>query len=153
MAHIQAETIEASFGVHRTIFHLALSTAIYIGRAARDRTNEYYLLSPSSSSAPKPLPPQTAESGQKVLLDLQAWRASILPGLAGHIDARTYTGSMAYWHACMILLLRDLEGRGREDERVQESAREAIRLGREAGDKAEFMMWVSTGTLSLFTGV
>lgn len=43
----------------------------------------------------------------------------------------------------MILLLRDLEGKRRGDEAVQESAREVVRLGTEAGDKVEFMMFVS----------
>lgn len=138
----QAESIEATFGVHRTIFHLATSTAIYLGRAARDRTNEYHLLSPSSTAS-RSLPPQTSESGQKVMGDLQAWRTMALPVLSQKMDPRTYTGSMAYWHACMILLLRDLDGLERGDEAVQECAREVVRLGREAGDKVEFMMWVS----------
>lgn len=43
----------------------------------------------------------------------------------------------------MILLLRDLEGRERGDEEVQKSAGEVVGLAQGAGDKVEFMMWVS----------
>jgi hypothetical protein len=67
------------------------------------------------------------------------------------MDQRTITGSMAYWHACMILMMVDLQGRERNDEDVQICAKEVIRLGREAGDKIEYMMWVSTISANTFT--
>lgn len=63
------------------------------------------------------------------------------------------TGSMAYWHACMIHMLIDLQGRGKSDERVQEYAMEVIRLAREAGDKIEYMMWVSIISAYLILGL
>lgn len=53
----------------------------------------------------------------------------------------------------MIHMLIDLQGRGKSDERVQEYAMEVIRLAREAGDKIEYMMWVSIISAYLILGL
>lgn len=60
-----------------------------------------------------------------------------------NMDDRTRIGTLGYWHACVILLLRELESRKRTDEEVQDSAQRILDLCDAAGEKIEFMMWVS----------
>lgn len=50
-------------------------------------------------------------------------------------------GSMALWHSAQIIVLRDLQKRGRDDADVQSSAAAILELCIEAGDKVEFLNW------------
>jgi hypothetical protein len=49
---------------------------------------------------------------------------------------------LVLWHACHILLRREIEQRSGMDEQVQSDARSIVGLCLEAGDKIEYLNWV-----------
>jgi hypothetical protein len=80
------------------------------------------------------------DSVSRLQQDLEQWYAQS-PGMA--MDPRTHMGSLAMWHACKILLRRDLQNQSRADSDIQASVRATLELCLEAGDKIEYMNWVS----------
>jgi hypothetical protein len=71
-------------------------------------------------------------------IELATWRAE---APARYMDQRTMVGSMALWHEAQIIVLRDMQKRGRDDADVQSSAAAVLELCIEAGDKVEFLNW------------
>lgn len=58
-------------------------------------------------------------------------------------DQRTRIGSLAYWHMCRILLRKFIQDGPLDDAECQSSAKSILDLCVEAGDKIEFLNWVS----------
>lgn len=73
-----------------------------------------------------------------VQIDLSTWRAE---APARYMAPRTMIGSMTMWHGLQILMLRDMQKRGRDDADVQSSASAILELCIEVGDKVEFLNW------------
>lgn len=71
-------------------------------------------------------------------IDLATWRAE---APARYMAPRTMVGSMTLWHSAQIMVLRDMQKRGKDDADVQSSAAAILELCIEAGDKVEFLNW------------
>jgi hypothetical protein len=160
LADIQVESIEATFGVNRAIFRLSITNGILIGQT--ERAIRFYSSSSPSftttagafSSSTSSLPASSPSAGLTAALpdpalvrqwvqDMHAWRLSIVNASGEVMDSRTRLGSMAYWHACMMGYYRVIEKRGRGDAEVQVSAVAVLDGVVEAGEKVEFILWVS----------
>lgn len=73
-----------------------------------------------------------------IQMDLANWRAE---APTRYMSARTLVGSMALYHTCQILILRDMQKRARDDVDVQAAAYAILELCIEVGDKVEFLNW------------
>jgi hypothetical protein len=77
-------------------------------------------------------------------IDLGRWTLNELVG-----DQRTRIGSLSYWHMCRILLRKYIQDRPLDDVECQSSAKAILELCAEAGDKIEFLNWVSAPAIEL----
>lgn len=73
-----------------------------------------------------------------VQVEMATWRSE---APARYLAPRTMIGSMTLWHGMQIILLRDMQKRGRDDADVQSSASAILELCIEVGDKVEFLNW------------
>jgi len=73
-----------------------------------------------------------------VQIELATWRAE---APARYMAPRTMMGSMTLLHAVQIVVLREMQKRGRDDTDVQSSAAAILELCIEVGDKVEFLNW------------
>ncbi|EKD01466.1 hypothetical protein A1Q2_04215 [Trichosporon asahii var. asahii CBS 8904] len=73
-----------------------------------------------------------------VQVEMSTWRSE---APARYMAPRTMIGSMTLWHGMQIILLRDMQKRGRDDADVQSSASAILELCIEVGDKVEFLNW------------
>ncbi|GFZ42328.1 hypothetical protein JCM24511_00043 [Saitozyma sp. JCM 24511] len=146
------ESIEASYGLQRRIIRLALTAANLVAecrtlrkynidfvhkvsyRQADILTRLSGVMDVSGTFAHAEL----EDSVSRLQQDLEEWYTQS-PGMA--MDPRTHMGSLAMWHACKILLRRDLQNQPRADSDIQASVRATLELCLEAGDKIEYMNW------------
>ena len=143
-------SIELTKGVHRETVRLIARTATLI--ANKRSLRRYGLiqgLAPfTASSTFFGVTPDIAldaytHSVSQLEADLGRWTLNESVG-----DQRTRIGSLAYWHMCRILLRKYIQDLPMEDPDCQSSAKAILELCVEAGDKIEFLNWVSAAHTS-----
>ena len=72
--------------------------------------------------------------------EMELWKISLD---SSDILERYRCGSLAFWHACRIILWRNGMNVLVDPADVQSAAMEILRLCTAAGDKVEYMNWVS----------
>ena len=96
---------------------------------------------PSALQHTRSMLPQAPLPDASILLrDMNGWYAAVGPTI---LVARTRTGSSTMWHALNIILLRYCLERNLDDPAVQLSARSILEILEAAGDKIEYLNWVS----------
>jgi hypothetical protein len=77
---------------------------------------------------------------RSIKLELDAWN---LHTSSSDRESRTTIGSLALWHACHILIHRDIEQATWADETLLLNASAVIDLCVQSSDKIEYLNWVS----------
>jgi len=85
---------------------------------------------------------------QSIELELETWHSQTF---SIEKDSRTRIGSLAFWHACHILIHRDIKQGMWTDETLMSHASAVVDLCIRSSDKIEYLNWVSkTGSVIWF---